>query len=132
MTAPNAEILQGLREEMHAYARVDNQLRELNRQIYALRDHRDAIADRMTELIKDPAFANVQRLQTADGSAAFKVIRPNEGYKSWSLSKGMLGEYLKQHLGNQQGSECYRFIHETHLATLKNTDYAIKRVDQPE
>ena len=132
MTAPNAEILQGLREEMRNYTQVDNRLRELNRQIYALRDERNATEDRMVEIIKNPAFASVQRLQTADGSATFKVIRPDEGFKTWSLSKGMLSQYLKQHLGNQQGQECYMFIHNTHLATLKNKGYLIERIDRPE
>ena len=127
---PNAEILQGLREEMRNYTHIDNRLRELNRQVYALRDERAAAEDRMVEIIKNPAFATVQRLQTADGTASFRVIRPDEGFKAWSLSKGLLQQYLIQHLGDERGTECYRFIHNTHQATLKNNSYAIQRVDR--
>lgn len=127
---PNAEILQGLREEMRNYTQVDNRLRELNKQTHALREQRTLVADRITTIIRDPVFATVQRLQTADGSAAFRVVRPDEGFKPWSLSKGMLMEYLNQHLGPERGPVCYRYIHDTHQATLKNTEYGIQRVDR--
>ena len=132
MTAqPNAELMQLLREEMGRYTHYDNQLRELNKEVYALREHRSTAEDNKVDIIsKNPIFSAVQELQAAGGQAKFRIRRPNEGFKPWTLSKGMLRDYLIQHLGAQQGAACYEFVHNAHQATLRNTEYAIQRTDR--
>lgn len=129
MAAPDAETLRVLREAMQHYTRVDNRLRELNTEVYRLRDEREVAKDNMLEIVAEPAFATIQRLQTADGAAAFKVVRPNEGYKAWTLPQGTLRDYLIEFLGNEQGTRCYQQIVTRHRETLKITEYNIVRTD---
>lgn len=129
MAAPNAETLQGLREAMQHYKEVDNRLCDLNTTVYALRRERDAVKENMVNIIQNPAFAAIQRLQTADGAAAFKIVRPNESYKAWTLPQGTLHGYLIEFLGNEQGTLCYQQIVARHRETLKITEYNIVRTD---
>jgi hypothetical protein len=129
MAAPDAETLQGLREAMRHYTGVDNELRNLNTRMYTLRREREVAKDNMVNIIQNPAFATIQRLQTADGAAAFKLVRPNESYKAWTLPQGTLRDYLIEFLGNEQGTRCYQQIVTRHRETLKITEYNIVRTD---
>jgi len=130
MAAPNAETLQGLREAMRHYKEVDNRLRELNTTVYALRRERDAVKENMVNIIQNPAFAAVQTLQTADGSATFKVVRPNEKYRPWAMSKIQLASYLNNVLGGVEGNRCFEQIVGLHKPTLLIDEHDIVRTDR--
>lgn len=128
MAQPNHEDVANLREEVMAYTAVDNRLRTLNTEVYRLRDERSAVADRIIQIVKQPAFASISELAVSHDGSKIRIKKPQTWNASWSLSKSKLREYLQQHLGLQAGNMCFAYIDNTHSATLRKDTFDIERV----
>jgi len=128
MDNPNQEDVANLREEVLQYTRVDDRLRALNTEVYRLRDERSAVADRIIQIVRQPAFASVSELAVSHDGSKIRIKKPQTWNASWSLSKNKLREYLQQHLGLQAGDACYAYIHNAHSATLRKDTFDIERV----
>jgi hypothetical protein len=128
MAQPNHEDVANLREEVMAYTTVDNRLRTLNTEVYRLRDERSAVADRIIQIVKQPAFASISELAVSHDGSKIRIKKPQTWNASWSLSKSKLREYLQQHLGLQAGNACYAYIHNAHTPTLRKDTFDIERI----
>lgn len=128
MAQPDHEVVANLREEVIAYTAVDNRLRTLNTEVYRLRDERSAVADRIIQIVKQPAFASISELAVSHDGSKIRIKKPQTWNASWSLSKSKLREYLQQHLGLQAGNMCFAYIDNTHSATLRKDTFDIERV----
>jgi len=131
MAQPDQELIDGLRQEAAEYKRVDDQLRELNRQIYPLRAERKLVEDRIVDIVRRPDFARFTVLAMPDGSS-IKVRQPQTWNAPWSLSKNKLRNYLTQYFSDpnriKSAEVCYQFIHDAHQASLRQNTYAIERM----
>ena len=90
MAQPTQEDISNLRECVREYTEVDNQLRELNTQVYTKRDERSAAEDRIIELMKLPQFASVNELAVSGDGSKIKIERPGSRSVPWTLSQTKL------------------------------------------
>jgi hypothetical protein len=128
MDNPNQEDVANLREEVMQYTRVDDRLRNLNTEVYRLRAERSAVADRIIQIVRQPAFASVSELAVSHDGSKIRIKKPQTWNASWSLSKTKLREYLHLHLGRQAGEVCYAYILNAHTPTLRKDTFDIERV----
>lgn len=128
MAAP--EDVQNLRAAVMRYKAADDQIRELNKQVYPLREQRKIIEMEIVDIVKQPAYAAFTKLDIREDGSSIKIIKPGWN-AAWSLSKTSLRYYLTQYFqstGAPTADGCYRYIHDIHLATLRKNEYAIERV----
>jgi len=128
MAQPTPEDIANLRECVRDYAEADNQLRELNSQVYSKRDERSAAEDRIIELMKLPQFASVNELAVSTDGSKIKIERPGTRNVPWSLSQYRLLQLLKTFFANDQTAEaCFRHISDGVKQCHKRDTFAIKR-----
>ena len=128
MAAP--EDVQNLRAAVMRYKAADDQIRELNKQVYSLREQRKITELEIVDIVKQPAYATFTKLDIREDGSSIKIIKPGWN-AAWSLSKSYLRHYLTQYFqstGAPTANGCYNYIHDVHLATLRKEVYAIERV----
>lgn len=129
MAQPTQEDISNLRECVREYTEVDNQLRELNTQVYTKRDERSAAEDRIIELMKLPQFASVNELAVSGDGSKIKIERPGSRSVPWTLSQTKLLQLLKTYFGNDDNAEaCFRHIGEGVRQSPQRDTFAIKRI----
>ena len=129
MAQPTQEDIANLRECVREYTEVDNQLRELNTQVYTKRDERSAAEDRIIELMKLPQFASVNELAVSGDGSKIKIERPGTRSVPWTLSQTKLLQLLKTFFNNNHTAEaCFRHIGEGVRLNPHRDTFAIKRI----
>jgi len=129
MAQPTPEDISNLRECVREYTEVDNQLRELNTQVYSKRDQRSAAEDRIIELMKLPQFASVNELAVSGDGSKIKIERPGSRNVPWSLSQYKLLQLLKTFFANDHTAEaCFRHISDGVKQSPQRDTFAIKRI----
>lgn len=101
-----------LKISVRRYRDLDNQIREINKNVNTLRERRKIIELEIADFLKSPQFSQHNIIALEDGSR-IKVQRPEQWSKSWSLSKGDLSEYLEsyfQSTNNPNADDCFKFI----------------------
>jgi phage pi2 protein 07 len=122
--------MEDLKRCIKQYREVDDQLRELNRQVYWKRDMRKLVESEITEIIKTPEFQNFKKVKVEEDGSTITIKRPNEWTKPWSLSQKELKELLNQYFavsGNNNADELFKYIIETKKQALVSGDYSISR-----
>ena len=130
MTARQEDIT-NLRTAVMRYKTVDDRLRELNKQVYTLRDQRKITELEIVDIIRQPEFATYEKLDIREDGSSIKIKKPETWNAPWSLSKSKLDEYLKQYFqapGLKDATSCYLFIFNAHQATLRQHTFSIERV----
>jgi phage pi2 protein 07 len=122
--------MEDLKRCIKQYREVDDQLRELNRQVYWKRDMRKLVESEIAEIIKAPEFQNFKKVKVEEDGSTITIKRPNEWTKPWSLSQKELKELLNQYFavsGNNNADELFKYIIETKKQALVSGDYSISR-----
>jgi hypothetical protein len=130
MEQPNPDLVAGLRAEVLQYKDVDDQIRTLNRQIYQLRDQRDAVKDRIIHIIEQPGFQRINELAISQDGSKIRIRRPRSWSSAWSLSKSRLQALLTEYFatpGLKSADQCYDYIHFNIGASLVQEKFAIER-----
>jgi phage pi2 protein 07 len=123
--------MEDLKRCIKQYREVDDQLRELNRQVYWKRDMRKLVESEIAEIIKAPEFQNFKKVKVEEDGSTITIKRPNEWTKPWSLSQKELKELLNQYFAvsnNINADELFKYIIETKKQALVSGDYSISRV----
>jgi hypothetical protein len=129
MAQPTQEDIANLRECVREFTEVDNRLRELNTQVYTMRDTRSAAEDRIIELMKLPQFASITELAVSTDGSKIKIERPGTRNVPWSLSQYRLLQLLKTFFANDHTAEaCFRHISDGVKQCHKRDTFAIRRI----
>lgn len=129
--AARQEDVQNLRNAVMRYKTVDDRLRELNKQVYTLRDQRKITELEIVDIIRQPEFATYEKLDIREDGSSIKIKKPETWNAPWSLSKAKLHEYLSQFFQSaapKDAATCFDFIRDTHQATLRQNTFSIERV----
>jgi len=130
MTARQEDV-QNLRTAVMRYKTVDDRIRELNKEIYTLRERRKITELEIVDIIRQPEFATYEKLDIREDGSSIKIKKPETWNAPWSLSKGKLNEYLGQFFQStspKDAASCYLFIFHAHQATLRQHTFSIERV----
>jgi len=125
-----AEDVTNLRQAVMRYKTIDDQIRELNKQAYSLREERNIAALEITDIIRQPAYAAYTKLDIPEDGSRIKIIKP--GWTSeWSLSTTKLYQYIIQYFASTSApsaSDCYLYICDVNWKSLRKNEYLIERL----
>jgi len=124
------EQVSKLRKLTSDYRAYDNELRNLNSQVYDLREARKGCELLIVDILKQDAFKDYNKLKIEDDGSIIKIQRPQMWSKPWSLSqkelKGLLEVYFEAHnLGSSDN--CFAYILQEKKALLVADEFAITR-----
>ena len=112
------------------YQAVDNKLRMYNDAIYPLREERRAVEVEMTEIVKQPQFAEIDKLKISDDDSTIRISRPG-WIKPWTLSQKELGSLVTTYFNQAMApnaEECVDFVIAEKKKTQVSTEFAFNRV----
>jgi len=116
------------------YCIIDNEINELNKKIYALREQRKFIENQMKDFMTLPEYSSHTRINRPDGSHII-INKPNQHYKSVSFSKGNLQTDIMNYFQNNQqpdSVECIKYVFEKAKERAICTEYGFTRINPNE
>ena len=69
------------------YREIDDEIRDLNKQVYDKRDARKIVELEIADIIRDPQFNSIKKIKLEEDGSTISFKRPNEWVKPWSLSQ---------------------------------------------
>jgi hypothetical protein len=118
-----------LKECVARYRELDNQIREVNKSASTLREKRKITEMEISDYLKIPEFSQHNLISLDDGSK-IKIQRPQQWSKSWSISKGDLGRYLKDYFENHGDSnavDCFTYISKRQKEDAVSNEFKLTR-----
>ena len=112
------------------YRQIDDEIRDLNKQVYEKRDARKTVELEIADIIRDPQFNSIKKIKLEEDGSTISFKRPNEWVKPWSLSQKELKELTTQYFaGSSQLSAdgLVKFIIETRKQSLVATEFSFTR-----
>ena len=82
------------------YREIDDELRDLNKQVYEKRSERKTVEMEISDIIKAPEFAAFKKVKLEEDGSTISIKRPDEWTKPWSLSQKDLKELTTQYFSN--------------------------------
>lgn len=121
-----------LKERLKVYRDLDNQLREVNKVVYDLREKRKMVEFEMVDILKHPQFSTIGVLRLENDNSSIRIQRPGTYSKAWSMSKRDLQNYIDHYFENAGPTanrrDCFEFIVQQQKASAVETDYKITRI----
>ena len=116
---------------LNKYRNLDNQLRELNKLTYDMREKRKIVEIEMGDILKTPHMSQVGVLKLEDDNSSIKIQRPGSYCKPWSLSKKDLQNYIDHYFENAgtraNRTDCFSCIVEQQKENSVETDFKFVR-----
>jgi hypothetical protein len=112
------------------YRQIDDEIRELNKQVYEKRDARKTVEQEIAEIIRDPQFNAIKKIKLEEDGSTISFKRPNEWVKPWSLSQKELKELATQYFtvsSSFNAESLVKFIVDTRKQSLVATDFSFTR-----
>lgn len=112
------------------YREIDDELRDLNKQVYKKRDDRKIVELQIADIIKDPKYSAIKKIKLEEDGSTISFKRPNEWVKPWSLSQKDLKELVVQYFtrgGSLNPDELVKYIVETKKQTLVASEFSFAR-----
>jgi phage pi2 protein 07 len=121
-----------LKERLKMYRELDDQLRQVNKVAYDLREKRKTVEFEMANILKTPALSQVGELRLENDNSYIRVQRPGMYSKGWSLSKRDLQNYIDHYFENAgptaNRQDCFDFIVRQQKAnSLETSDFKFTR-----
>lgn len=126
-----SEIINDLKRCVKQYRDIDNEIRELNKEVYSKREDRKAVEMELTDLVKLPQFSGIDKLKIDDDGSTIKIARPGTYAKAWALSQKELEGLLHKYFGatvTPNPSDCVQYIVSERKKGLVNKDFDFSRV----
>jgi hypothetical protein len=117
------------------YRSLDDRLKELNKEVYKLREDRKIIELEMTDLLKISQFATINKLEINDDKSVIKIQRPDMWSKPWSLSSKDLKTYLEDYFrtpGIHTAEGAHAYVVDKRKSELISSDFGFSRVSMKE
>lgn len=130
MSAQN-ELIKCVRK----YRSLDDRLKELNADVYKLREDRKIVELELSDLLKTPQYATINKLEIKDDSSVIRIKRPDMWSKPWSLSTKDLKTHLDAFWASgkpKTPDECFKFIVDRRKMELIATDFSFTRTQVEE
>ena len=112
------------------YREIDDEIRELNRQVFKKRDDRKVVELEIADIIRDPKYSAIKKIKLEEDGSTISFKRPNEWVKPWSLSQKDLKELVTQYFmkgGPANPDDLVKYIIETKKQTLVATEFSFTR-----
>lgn len=125
------EAMNDLKRCVKQYRDVDNELRILNKQVYAKREARKIVEMEMIDLVKLPQFSVVDKLKIDDDGSYIRIQKPHAYSKAWSLSKKDVDELHKAYFEsttNPTAEGCTAYVIHNRKRSLIGREYEFERV----
>ena len=126
------ESTNDLKRCVKQYRDIDNELRQLNKQVYERRESRRMVEIEMMDLVKLPEFSNLDKLRIGDDESIIKIDKPGTWNKAWTLSKKDLKEHLTTFMAQSTGpsdvDQIFNWIVSEQAKKLVSTEYSFTRV----
>jgi hypothetical protein len=125
------EAIRDLKRCVKQYREVDDQLRELNHEVYQKREARKIVEMELADLMKVDHFRDFKKMKIEEDGSTINIQRPNEWSKPWSLSKKDLKDVLQRYFEStnvQNAETCFEFILESQKSKLISTEYSFSRI----
>ncbi len=125
------EAISDLKRCVKQYRDIDNQIRELNKEVYSKREDRKIVEMEMSDLVKLEQFGGIDKLKIDDDGSTIKIGRPGTYSKPWSLSKKELEVLLKHYFAQDyplNADSCFKFIVAERQKALVGKDFDFTRV----
>jgi len=125
------EAITDLKRCVKQYRDLDNEIRELNKEVHSKREDRKIVEMELADLIKLPQFDGIDKLKFDDDNSSIKISRPGTYNKPWSLSKKELESLLKVYFTGDNplnAASCFKFILEERQKALVGKEYDFTRV----
>jgi hypothetical protein len=120
-----------LKKCLNNYRNLDDQLRQLNKLVYDLREKRKIVELEMGDILKNQHLAQVGLLKLENDNSVIKIQRPGTYAKPWSLSKRDLENYIDHYFENAgpnpNREECFNFIVEQQKLNSVESDFKFTR-----
>lgn len=112
------------------YREIDDEIRDLNKQVYEKRDARKTVEQEIAVIIRDPQFSAIKKIKLEEDGSTISFKRPNEWVKPWSLSQKELKELATQYFavaGQFSADGLVKFIVDTRKQSLVSTEFSFTR-----
>ncbi|NBY16790.1 MAG: hypothetical protein EBQ78_03885 [Betaproteobacteria bacterium] len=112
------------------YREIDDEIRELNKQVYKKRDDRKVVELEIADIIKDPKYSAIKKIKLEEDGSTISFKRPNEWVKPWSISQKDLKDLATQYFtknGPLNADDLVKYIIETKKQTLVATEFSFTR-----
>jgi hypothetical protein len=122
--------MDNLKSCIKQYRVIDDEIRDLNKQVYEKRDARKIVEMEIADIIKDPKFSSIKKIKLEEDGSTISFKRPNEWTKPWSLSQKDLKELTTQYFaasGNISADGLVKYIVETKKQTLVANEFSFTR-----
>jgi len=123
--------MESLKKYLLSYCEIDNEIRELNKTVFEKRNIRKNVEGNITNILENEEFTEYKKLKLENDGSVFRIQRPNNWQKPWSLSqkdlKMLLDEYFQSGLP-KNAEECHKYICEHQKEKLVATEFNIIRV----
>ncbi len=125
------ELKSELKSCLKQYRDLDDQVRQVNKLVYDLREKRKIVELQMTDILKTPEMSQVGVLKLENDNSVIKIQRPGTYYRPWSLSKKDLQNYIDHYFENAgqypNRKDCFEFILQQQKANSVDTDFKFTR-----
>ena len=118
-----------LKNCIRKYQRIDNELQDLNKTVYSLREDRKIVELEMVDVVKQTQFETINTFKLEDGST-IRIQRPQKWSKPWSMSRRDLSQYVEEYFNSTEepsAKQCIWFITQMKERTLVSTDFSFTR-----
>lgn len=113
------------------YRTLDDKLKEVNKQVYKLREDRKFIENEMADILRRSNFQGISKLEIQDDGSYIKIQRPETWNKPWSMSakdlQTRLQDYFRQNK-ETNAEECFKYIVESKKKELLSKEFAFTRI----
>ena len=122
--------MEDLKTCIKKYQEIDNQLKQLNKSVYELRENRKCLELELTDIVRLPQFSAIRKFEINDGSF-LTVAKPGEWNKPWNLSQKDLKELTDKYFASTSSPSAdglTKYIVAEKKKTLVGTDFTFLRV----
>jgi len=115
------------------YREYDDKQKELNKEVYKLREAKKLVEEEMAGILKRGPFATLDKLELAGDQSYITIQRPGTHSKPWSLSRSGLESLATEYFLGSGGSRTeakafLEFVSSRKKAELVSNEFSFKRV----
>jgi hypothetical protein len=122
--------MDSLKSILSKYVDIGKRINQANEHLSELRDHRRSAELDLAALYAESREPLPDTIELKSSEMMFKVKKPNEWKKGWTLSKKELKTYLAEILPGR-GEEIMKEIEKRHEPKLVETDYGFELKVKP-
>lgn len=126
-----SSVIDTLKSHLRSYAKIDDELKDLNKQIYELRSKKQNIEEELLPILKSPDFTHINKIQLSEDNSVVRIQRPGGWNKAWTISQKDLESSINEYFRSTetpQADECFQYIVEHQRKKLVSNDFNFIRV----